>query len=68
MPFTEATFEQAVIELFEQMGYTHLYAPEWERDHESPRLDTVRWTAFPVSIKKLPPGGYTGSCGQAEKF
>ena len=41
MPFTEATFEQAVIELFEQMGYTHLYAPEWERDHESPLLDTV---------------------------
>ena len=25
--FTEDTFEQAVIELFETMGYTHIYAP-----------------------------------------
>ena len=33
--FTEATFEQAVIELFESMGYTHLYAPDLERDYNS---------------------------------
>ncbi len=26
--FTEDTFEQAVIELLENMGYTHLYAPD----------------------------------------
>ena len=25
--FTEDTFEQAVVELFENMGYTHIYAP-----------------------------------------
>ena len=25
--FTEATYEAAVIELFVQMGYTHVYAP-----------------------------------------
>ena len=42
MPFTEATYEQAIIELFEQMGYTHLYAPELERDYESPLLDAVK--------------------------
>ena len=29
--FTEDTYEQAVIELFENMGYDHLYAPEMER-------------------------------------
>ena len=41
--FTEDTFEQAVIELLENMGYTHLYAPELARDYESPLLDaTVR--------------------------
>ncbi len=39
--FTEDTFEQAVIELFETMGYTHLYAPDLERDYESPLLDAV---------------------------
>ena len=29
--FTEDTFEQAVIELFETMGYTHIYA-RWMTD------------------------------------
>lgn len=31
MHFTEDLFEQAVIELFENMGYTHIYAPDIER-------------------------------------
>lgn len=39
--FTEATFEQAVIELFESMGYTHLYAPDLERDYADPLLADV---------------------------
>ena len=33
--FTEDTFEQAVIELFEHMGYTHIYAPDMDRDYTS---------------------------------
>ena len=39
--FTEDTFEQAVIELFEHMGYTHVYAPDMVRDYTSPLLDAV---------------------------
>ena len=31
--FTEDTYEQAIIELFENMGYDHLYAPDLERDY-----------------------------------
>ena len=27
--FTEDTYEHAIIELFENMGYDHLYAPDW---------------------------------------
>ena len=41
MHFTEDMFEQAVIELFVNMGYTHLYAPDLERDYSSPLLDSV---------------------------
>ncbi len=41
MVFTEDTFEQAVIELFVNMGYTHLYAPGLDRDYDSPLLDSV---------------------------
>ena len=34
--FTEDTYEQAIIELFENMGYDHLYAPDFDRDYTSP--------------------------------
>lgn len=39
--FTEDTYEQAIIELFENMGYDHLYAPDMDRDYTSPLLDFV---------------------------
>ena len=39
--FTEDTFEQAVIELFENMGYGHIYAPDMDRDYSSPLLDAI---------------------------
>ena len=42
LAFTEDTFEQAVIELFENMGYTHIYAPDMNRtDYSRPLLDDV---------------------------
>ena len=34
--YTEADYENSVIELFCNMGYTHLYAPDLERDFYSP--------------------------------
>ena len=40
MLFNDDTFEQAVIELFENMGYTHIYAPDMNRtDYSRPLLD-----------------------------
>lgn len=42
LSFTEDTFEQAVVELFENMGYTHIYAPDMNRtDYNRPLLDDV---------------------------
>ena len=32
MSFTESTYENAVIQLFEGMGYTHIYAPDMGRE------------------------------------
>ena len=32
MSFTEDNYEKAVTALFEQMGYTHLYGPDIERE------------------------------------
>lgn len=39
--FTEDTYEQAIIELLEGMGYDHLYAPDYDRDYDSPLLDSI---------------------------
>ena len=43
--FTEDTYEQAIIELFENMGYDHLYAPDMDRDYSSSLLDELDLTA-----------------------
>ena len=34
--FTEANFENSIIELFENLGYSHLYGPEVDRDTSNP--------------------------------
>ena len=39
--YTEADYENSVIELFEQMGYTHVYGPDIERDFHSPLYDEI---------------------------
>ena len=55
MFFTEDTFEQAVIELFEGMGYTHIYAPDMNRtDYSSPLLDSVLQDSLVRINKGLP--------------
>ena len=37
MPFTEANFENAIIELFrDQLGYDYLYGPDVVRDYTQP--------------------------------
>ena len=35
MFFSEDTFEKAVLQIFEGLGYTHLYGPDLERDYSS---------------------------------
>ncbi|AYD39429.1 type I restriction endonuclease subunit R [Clostridium fermenticellae] len=37
--YTEADYENSIIELFENMGYRHVYAPDLERDFHSPLFE-----------------------------
>ncbi len=39
--YTEASYENTVIELFEGMGYVHVYGPDVKRDFKSPLYDEV---------------------------
>lgn len=54
MPFTEDTFEQAVVALFEGMGYEHIYAPDLERDYSRPLMDSVLQDCLVRINKGLP--------------
>lgn len=55
MPFTESNYENAVLQLFqESLGYTHLYAPDLDRDYTSPLLDSILFDSLKRLNKDLP--------------
>ena len=54
MLFNEDAYEQAVISLFEGMGYEHIYAPDMERDYSRPLMDSVLWDSLVRINKGLP--------------
>lgn len=69
MPFTEDTFEQAVIELFTNMGYTHIYAPNMNReDYSSPLLDSVLRDSLVRLNKDLPIEAIHEAVGKLKNF
>lgn len=55
MSFTEANYENAIITLFTQMGYTHLYGPDVERDYHSPLYEDALLPALQRINPALPP-------------
>ena len=52
--YTEADYENSVIELFEQMGYMHYYGPLMERDFHSPLYDSILEKHIKRINKNLP--------------
>ena len=68
MHFTEEMFENAIIELFENMGYTHIYAPDMERDYSSPLLDGVLMDSLVKLNKKLPLDAITEAVTKLRTF
>lgn len=39
--FTEASYENSIIELFQGMGYNYIYGPDIERDYTSPLYEEI---------------------------
>lgn len=44
--YTEADYESSIIELFQEMGYRHIYGPDIERDFRSPLYEDELQTAL----------------------
>lgn len=51
MPYNEESYENSLIELFQQLGYIHKYGPEVEHDYKSPLFDAE----LEESIRRLNP-------------
>ena len=51
MIFKEETYEQALIELFQELGYTYQYGPDIKRDYSNPILDDV----LQASLQRINP-------------
>ena len=66
--FTEDTFEQAVIELFENMGYSHIYAPDMDRDYSSPLLDSVLRDSLIRINRGMAPDAITEAISKLKNF
>lgn len=49
--YIEEAYENALIELFQNMGWEHVYGPEVDRDWHSPLYDSV----LEDSIRRLNP-------------
>ena len=68
MHFTEDMFEQAVIELLCNIGYTHIYAPEMERDYSSPLLDAELMDSLVKLNKGMPLDAITEAVAKLRTF
>ncbi len=52
--YTEADYESSIIELFETMGYSHIYAPDIERDFKNPLYEKILLESLYKLNKNLP--------------
>ena len=59
--FTEASYENSIIELFQEMGYTHAYGPDVERDFKSPLYEDL----LEDCIRKVNPGAPNAAIAEA---
>ena len=67
--FTEDTYEQAVIELFQNMSYTHIYAPDMGRtDYSSPILESELRDALVRINKGIPLDAVNETMSRLQNF
>ncbi|MBR5096395.1 MAG: type I restriction endonuclease subunit R, partial [Treponema sp.] len=59
--YDESSYENALIELFQNMGWQHVYGPEVERDWRSPLYDSV----LEDSIRSLNPAANPSAINEA---
>ena len=54
MPFTESNYENCILSLLEDMGFTRLYGPDIARDYRDALYESALLAALPVVNPDLP--------------
>ena len=66
--FTEADYEKSVIELFQNLGYSYIYAPELERDYSCPVLESTLQDCLVKVNQNLPYAAIIEAIGKLRDF
>ncbi len=66
--FTEADYENSIIELFQNMGYRHVYGPDIERDFSSPLYDVELIDALHRLNPAMPEDGIEDALYKLKNF
>lgn len=66
--FTEADYENSIIELFQNMGYRHVYGPDIERDFTSPFYDVELIDALHRLNPNMPEDGIEDALYKLKNF
>ena len=66
--YTEADYENSIIELFQNMGYRYVYAPDLERDFSSPLYEEELISALHRLNPKMPDDAITDALFKLKNF
>lgn len=66
--YTEADYESSIIELFQNMGYRYVYAPDLERDFRSPLYEEELLSALHRLNPKMPEDAITDAMFKLKNF
>ena len=66
--YTEADYENSVIQLFEEMGYTHVYGPDIERNLRSPLYEDELESALRRLNPSMPEDGITDALYKLKNY
>ena len=66
--YTEADYENSIIELFENLGYRHVYAPDLERDFYSPLYEEKLESALHRLNPEMPEGAIADALYKLKNF
>ena len=66
--YTEADYENSIIELFQNMGYRYVYAPDLERDFRSPLYEEELLSALHRLNPKMPEDAIADALFKSKNF